>query len=653
MPQMGKEICAVIQAGGKGSRIKELTGDNIPKPMLSLNGKPMLQWQIEEFKAYGITKIVIIIGYLGEKICEYFGDGAQFGVDLHYIKEPEPLGSAGALALLKKCCGDFNPKQYVVIFGDVMFSVDWDRALSFHRSHPGNITLFSHPNAHPYDSDILVADDDNRVIKILSKKLKRDGWYANLVNAGLYFFDAGVVEELCVESESDLKMLDMETDIIEPRLASGTVFAYKTTEYMKDAGTLERFVSVSEDNKAGLWKRKNLRNPQTCVFLDRDGTINEHKGLVYKEKQFELIENAAEAIRRLNAEGILAIVVTNQPVVARGMCGIEDVKRIHKKLSTLLGEKSAYLDDIIFCPHHPDRGYPEENPKYKIACRCRKPKTGMIEEMAEKYNIAMENSYIIGDSTIDIKTGENAGLKTILVNTGDGGTDGKYSIKADFEAEDILEAVDIIISRERQNDKVLTGKGVQTMKDYSKSIVSYIEEEKKVLDALPVEDISEVMNVLEGARLNGRRIFTCGNGGSASTASHMGSDFNKGISLDLDIKYDVECLSDNVPMMMAVSNDIGYDDIFVIPLKNKLKAGDVVLGISGSGNSENVLRAIEYANENGAETIGFTGYSGGKLKEIAKHSVHVNIDNMQITEDIHLVLNHMMMYILSGMEKIY
>lgn len=188
------------------------------------------------------------------------------------------------------------------------------------------------------------------------------------------------------------------------------------------------------------------------------------------------------------------------------------------------------------------------------------------------------------------------------------------------------------------------------MTDYTKQIKQYIEMEKQVLDLLAVADINEVMNVLENARLGGKRIFICGNGGSASTAAHLECDFNKGISYDQEIKYDIECLSDNVPMMMAIANDIGYDDIFVVPLRNKLKSGDVVIGISGSGNSENVLRAFAYANEIGADTIAFTGYSGGKLKEIAKHNIHVPIDNMQIVEDVHLVLNHMMMFILSGMK---
>lgn len=187
------------------------------------------------------------------------------------------------------------------------------------------------------------------------------------------------------------------------------------------------------------------------------------------------------------------------------------------------------------------------------------------------------------------------------------------------------------------------------MKDYIDKIAQYIATEKAVLDSLDKRKINDVMNVLENARLSGKRIFICGNGGSASTSAHLECDFNKGISYDQEIKYDIECLSDNVPMMMAIANDISYDDIFVVPLRNKMKRGDIVIGISGSGNSENVVKAFEYANSLNACTIAFTGYNGGKLKKIAKYGIHVPIDNMQIVEDVHLVLNHMMMFILSGM----
>lgn len=183
--------------------------------------------------------------------------------------------------------------------------------------------------------------------------------------------------------------------------------------------------------------------------------------------------------------------------------------------------------------------------------------------------------------------------------------------------------------------------------DFTSRISEYIKAEKQILDSLCISDINTVMNVLENARMNKKQIFICGNGGSASTASHFQGDFNKGISYTQDIKYNVQCLSDNIPMMTAIANDIGYDSVFVVPLVNKLNLGDILIGISGSGNSENVIKAFEYAKENSAVTIAFTGYDGGKLKNIADYNVHIPIDNMQITEDVHLILNHMMMYILS------
>ena len=184
------------------------------------------------------------------------------------------------------------------------------------------------------------------------------------------------------------------------------------------------------------------------------------------------------------------------------------------------------------------------------------------------------------------------------------------------------------------------------MKDYTKDISNYFEREKRVLDSIDKASLSEVMNILEQARLDGRQIFIMGNGGSAATASHYCCDFNKGISIHKEKRYRMICLNDNVPTMMAYANDMSYDDVFVGPLKNFMQEGDIVIGISGSGNSENVIRAIQYANEKGGITVGITGYSGGKIKQMSKYNVHVPIDDMQITEDLHMVLDHCMMKIL-------
>jgi len=139
-----------------------------------------------------------------------------------------------------------------------------------------------------------------------------------------------------------------------------------------------------------------------------------------------------------------------------------------------------------------------------------------------------------------------------------------------------------------------------------------------------------------------------GNGGSSATASHYVCDFNKGISMNQDKKFKFICLNDNIPSLMAYANDLSFEDIFVEQLKNFYQKGDIVIGISGSGNSMNVLKAIDYANENGGVTVGLTGYSGGQLIEMVQHNVHIPIDDMQIAEDLHMVLDHCMMKILSN-----
>ncbi len=183
--------------------------------------------------------------------------------------------------------------------------------------------------------------------------------------------------------------------------------------------------------------------------------------------------------------------------------------------------------------------------------------------------------------------------------------------------------------------------------DYTAKLKAYIDMEIDILKNLDLESINNVMNVLEKARLEGKRIFICGNGGSAATASHFCCDFNKGVSETQDQKYNFECLSDNIPTMMAVANDISYDEVFRFPLKNKMNSGDIFIGVSGSGNSKNVVNAMDYAKSIGGTTIALVGYSGGKMKEMADYSIHVNIDNMQIAEDVHMILDHVMMYVLS------
>ncbi len=184
------------------------------------------------------------------------------------------------------------------------------------------------------------------------------------------------------------------------------------------------------------------------------------------------------------------------------------------------------------------------------------------------------------------------------------------------------------------------------MTDYTQAVKDYIELEKSVLDLLDVEEISKVLNILVNTQENGNTVYVFGNGGSASTASHMVNDFNKGLSEHLEKKFNFICLNDNVSTMMAIANDISYEDIFIFQLKGHLKDGDVVLALSGSGNSKNVIKAVEYAKEKGNTIVGLTGYDGGKLKQLSDYCLHVPVNSMQVTEDIHMVFDHLMMSVL-------
>lgn len=438
---------AVIMAGGKGTRLSSIL-KNIPKPMVAFAGKPLLEHQIENLKENGIIDIILVTGYLGEVIREHFGDGARFGVNIEYFAEKEPLGTAGALYYLR---GRLT-EDFVLVFGDLYININFERFFNYHKLKNAQITLYAHPNSHPYDSDVIATDDDGRVMEWSYKNSSRVDYYKNLVNGGLY-----IISPQAVESIPENRKTDLERDLIVPFISKGGIYAYCCTEYVRDIGTPDRLKKAEEDFLRGICRKRNLQNKQKCVFLDRDGTVNKYVGFLKSAEQMELEEWAAEAIRLINESEYLAVIVSNQPVIARGECTFKELERINNRMYTLLGREGAYVDDLFFCPHHPDKGYEGEIAELKIKCNCRKPNTEMIETAVHIHNIDLANSWIIGDTTVDIQMGKNAGLGTVLVLTGQAGQDGKYDVEPDVVKDNLLDAVKFILNRGESNERTNQG----------------------------------------------------------------------------------------------------------------------------------------------------------------------------------------------------
>ena len=443
----------VIMAGGRGTRISSVACD-IPKPMIKIEGKPVLEHEVECLREQGFTDIILTVSHLGNVIMDYFSDGSKtspatgrpFGVHIEYYFEKEPLGNAGALFKIK----DKLDSDFLLLNADAVFDVDFNRFVAFHKEHGGLVTLFTHPNSHPYDSGVIIADRSGTVEKWLAKEDDRPKYYRNRVNAGLHVINTSVLEKSGIDAEKigttgengkSIKV-DLDRQLLKPLAGTGKMFCYDSPEYVKDMGTPERYYSVCADYKAGRISEKNLKNKQKAVFLDRDGTINKYVGFLRSIDDFELIDGVAEAIKEINASGYLAIVVTNQPVIARGEVSFGELEEIHNKMETLLGREGAYVDAIYYCPHHPHKGYTGERPELKIDCECRKPKPGMLLKAAKDFNIDLSQSWMVGDGENDIKAGMNAGCQTALIGEGTHGQNASASSLQQFVKQCLSEEED-------------------------------------------------------------------------------------------------------------------------------------------------------------------------------------------------------------------
>jgi D,D-heptose 1,7-bisphosphate phosphatase len=430
----------VIPAGGAGTRLAGIAGE-LPKTLVCIGDKPVLQHQLELAATAGIRQVTILAGYWGDKIAAFVGDGSRFGLTVRTLIEAEPLGNAGLL--LQSL--DRLPKHFLFLYGDIMLAVNLQRLARRHVDRDADLTVVAHPNDHPQDSDLLETDADDQVSTIHPCPHPAGRYFANLVNAALYVVRREALRPWAAASGKQ----DFVKDVMAKLVAGGArVLVYRTSEYIKDIGTPVRLQRVEADWQAGTIRLEDSGDRHPAIFLDRDGTLNVENGFLRSPQDLKLLPGVGMALRSLRQAGFRLVVLTNQPVIARGEASEADLAAIHRCLEWELGKSGAYLDAIYVCPHHPDGGFPGERTELKIPCDCRKPATGLFDRACRDLHIDPAGSWMIGDQIRDIEMAKRAGLRSVLVRTGLARRDGQFQIAPDHIADDLASAAGVILRHE-------------------------------------------------------------------------------------------------------------------------------------------------------------------------------------------------------------
>jgi len=430
-------VKAIVIAGGEGRRMEALARGT-PKPLLAVGERAIIEHQIALCRRYDIREIHLTVRHTDlPAFRERLGAGEAFGVTLEYRAEREPLGTAGGAAPILRDLGD----DALVLYGDVMVNMDLGRLAAFHASRQALATLVVHPTDHPLDSDLVEIAADGRIRAFRPTPRPAGLDCRNIGNAGAYVLSSGVAGHIPAGPNDFIR------DVFPRALAAGApLFGYAAREYLKDTGTPERLAAVRADHASGRIRERHQDVALPAVFLDRDGTLCELVPLLHRVEEMRLLDGAAEAVRRVNAANWLAVVVTNQPVVARALCTPGDVERIHARLEMLLGRQGAVLDAVYYCPHHPDAGYEGEVADLKTACECRKPGGALIRRAARDLHIDLARSVLIGDTTVDLETARRLGLAAVLVQTGHAGADAQFAVQPNAVRPDVAAAVDWALS---------------------------------------------------------------------------------------------------------------------------------------------------------------------------------------------------------------
>ncbi len=398
-----KKIDTVIISGGLATRFKKI--QSIPKILTKFNNKTLLDIIIKNLERFGLNKIHFLCGKNTEIISKFTKSNKQY----FFYEEEKLLGTAGCLSNLNK---NKLSDDVLVIFGDLLFDIDFSKFLKFHKEKKSDLTVFSHPSDHLFDSDIIDANDDGIIKNFFFKPHKKKIISNNLTMAGLFIIKKKILNEIPKNKKNDFSKYLLRKLIRKKK----KIVSYNSREYCKDFGTPKRYKIVKKDFKSKIYTYKSIKNKIPAIFLDRDGVINKDMGPNKYSDPFSFLKNSIKSLVKLRKSKYLIFLITNQPSVAKGFISYHQLIKSFKEYESFLSKKGFYFDKIYFCPHHPDKGFKGENLKFKINCKCRKPKPGLIYLAKNEFNINLKKSYFIGDSANDYFASIKAKVKPIILN---------------------------------------------------------------------------------------------------------------------------------------------------------------------------------------------------------------------------------------------
>lgn len=400
---------ALILCGGKGTRLGEQT-KNIPKPMVPVGGRPVLDYIMDTLQESGITNFILLAGHLGEIIDTHYQENPRDGCNIEVVIEPKPLGTAGAV----KFVSDKLDDNFVVAYGDIFTNFNLEPMLAVHKKYNPIGTLLVRPSDHPWDSHLIDKDEVGHVKEFIHTR--QDGrFYKNMANAAFYVLNKNILGYIPADKASDFGA-DTFPEVLS---VNGSLMTYvlPEEEFVKDMGTPNRFIAVEQYlQERSLAKKARLcQSKITTVLLDRDGVLNVDTGLIDSVDKLKMIEGSAEAVALLNKHGIRCFVITNQPVISRGMCSVEKLNEIHLYLAKEISKMGGKISDVYYCPHHPETHHNEGIIELRRACRCRKPAPGLIFQAQREHNFDLGATIMVGDRYTDIRAGDAAGVRTVLI----------------------------------------------------------------------------------------------------------------------------------------------------------------------------------------------------------------------------------------------